>query len=109
MPSSDRPIASRGFENADGPVEMEIYAPQMISPSEYRSRYVIRWSNGTVKDKSATGGDSMQALLLAISSAWVTMLYPKVGQRDGSLQFFANGDLGLKLITPPEPLGEEGP
>jgi hypothetical protein len=102
MPS-DRPIAARTFSNRDGPVEMEIYAPQQLTPSESQCRYVISWSNGTVKDRRASGGDSLQALLLAISSARVTMMYPKIAQRDESLKFHANGDLGLDLIPVPDP------
>jgi hypothetical protein len=101
--SSEQPIATREFENRDGPVLMEIYAPTPHGEVGFDCRFIIRWANGKVAEVTAGGADSMQALLLAISAAWVKMLYPKVGQRDESLTFLGHRDLDLSLVEPPKP------
>ena len=98
MPS-DAPIAIREFENRDGAVVLEIYAPSPRDGRGFNCRFVIRWANGKTKDRTASGIDSMQALLQAISAAWVTMLYPKIGERDDSLTFLGKPDLGIGLIS----------
>ena len=101
MPSEE-PIATRRFENRDGPVIMEIFAPARHGNVGFDCHFRIRWADGKIKEASAGGEDSMQALLLAVSGAWVRMLYPKIGQRDGTLTFLGNADLDLRLIPPPE-------
>ena len=97
---SDEPIATREFESRDGPVVMEIFAPVVNPGGGYKCRFLVRWSDGREKEASAGGADSMQALLLAISGGWVTMLYPKIGKRDESLRFLGHEDLDIKLFEP---------
>lgn len=79
---------------------MEIYRPTPRGDVSFDCRFVIRWANGTTKELTAGGADGMQALLLAISAAWVRMLYPKIGQRDESLRYLGSTDLDLKI--PPQ-------
>lgn len=102
MPSEE-PIATRTFENRDGPVVMEIFAPTPHVDAGFDCRFRVRWPDGRTKEAAAGGVDSMQALLLAVSGAWVRMLFPKIAQRDGTLTFLGKPDLDLRLISPPEP------
>jgi hypothetical protein len=98
----DGPIATREFENRDGPVVMEIYQPVANAHGGFDCRFLVRWADGREKGASAGGVDSMQALLMAISGAWVRMLYPNIGQRDESLTFLGNCEMDLRLVGPPE-------
>jgi hypothetical protein len=91
------PIASRSFDSELGPVDVRVFAPEPDG-QDFRCEYeIIR--NGKRLRRYAMGVDSMQALLLAISGARTSLLYPEPGQLDESLRFLDGSDLGLQVAN----------
>ncbi len=101
-------IATRTFDRADGPVELRVHKPSPYPDPRYdadpanppwRCFYTIVFPDGETKRGYSVGVDSVQALLLAFSSAGHRVRH--VGNGTPALrppaQWLGEDDLGLSI------------
>ena len=98
-------IAWRRFERDDGVVELQLHRPEPWPSDEvdrepdWRCRYTIIFPDGETKSRRAAGVDPLQALLLAIESAWVDVRFLGDGTptERPAVRWFDNDGLGLAI------------
>ncbi len=105
-PSDAGPVvASRIFERDDGIVRLELYQPapwphpDREGDPDWRCAYSIEFPDGLRRQRSSAGVDALQALLLAIESAWIDLRYLGDGTpaRRPPLRWLGMDDLGLAI------------